>query len=92
MLIARSKTEIESAGDAIRQAGGAAATAVLDVTNVQETSAWIADQQCFDILVNNAGANRPAEFVEDAPRVITTPSFPSMFVRHSLRRRRLSVA
>jgi NAD(P)-dependent dehydrogenase (short-subunit alcohol dehydrogenase family) len=67
VLTARSRAEIEDAAVEIREAGGAASFAVLDVTKIEEVGAWIADQDCFDILVNNAGTNRPASFVETAP-------------------------
>jgi NAD(P)-dependent dehydrogenase (short-subunit alcohol dehydrogenase family) len=64
VLMARSPAEVEGAAAAIRQTGGIASAAVLDVTEIQKTGAWIAAQEPFDILVNNAGTNRPTPFVE----------------------------
>ena len=64
MLAARSADEVARAVTAIREAGGAASAARLDVTDVEGAGDWIAQQAPFDILVNNAGTNRPGPFLE----------------------------
>jgi NAD(P)-dependent dehydrogenase (short-subunit alcohol dehydrogenase family) len=63
-LIARTRSEVEDAAAAIRAAGGKANAAVLDITDVETTADWVADEAPFNILVNNAGTNRPGPFVE----------------------------
>ncbi|MBR0648167.1 SDR family oxidoreductase [Roseomonas terrae] len=63
-LAARTASEIEAAADAIRTAGGAAATMVLDLTDVPAAERAIAAAEPFDVLVNNAGTNRPKTFVD----------------------------
>jgi len=64
VLAARTASEIEAAGAAIRAEGGSAEALVLDVTDLPATRAAIAAQPAFDILVNNAGTNRPRDFLE----------------------------
>jgi NAD(P)-dependent dehydrogenase (short-subunit alcohol dehydrogenase family) len=64
VLSARSGCEVETVAAAIREAGGAASSRVLDVTDIAAVSAFVAATEPFDILVNNAGTNRPAPFVE----------------------------
>jgi NAD(P)-dependent dehydrogenase (short-subunit alcohol dehydrogenase family) len=63
-LIARSLAEITAVADDIREAGGEAATLVLDVTDQSAVRAAIEAAEPFDILVNNAGTNRPRTFLE----------------------------
>ena len=63
-LVARTLTEITAAADEIRDAGGQAATLVLDVTDQAAVRAAIGAADPFDILVNNAGTNRPRTFLE----------------------------
>src|SRR3546814_14412027 len=58
-LAARSGEEIEAAAIAIQKAGGAATTAVLDVTDLAAVHSFFAERPAFHILVNNAGPNRP---------------------------------
>src|SRR3546814_307208 len=58
-LAARSGEEIEAAAIAIQKAGGAATTAVLDVTDLAAVHSFFAERPAFHILVNNAGTNRP---------------------------------
>lgn len=58
-LAARSADEIEAAARAIRDAGGAAEAACLDVADLGTVAAFFAGRAAFDILVNNAGTNRP---------------------------------
>jgi NAD(P)-dependent dehydrogenase (short-subunit alcohol dehydrogenase family) len=58
-LAARSATEIEAAAEAIREAGGQAQGAVLDVSDPATVAAFCEARPAFHILVNNAGTNRP---------------------------------
>jgi NAD(P)-dependent dehydrogenase (short-subunit alcohol dehydrogenase family) len=64
VLLARSNEEVVDGAAAIRDAGGTASAAVLDVTKIATAGEWVAEQDAFDILVNNAGANRPGPFLE----------------------------
>ena len=63
-LIARAPGEIGAAASAIRDAGGAADTWQLDVTDIDALARGIAAAEPFDVLVNNAGTNRPAHVLE----------------------------
>lgn len=63
-MIARTETEVEDAAAALRAKGGKATPAVLDITDVEKTAAWVDAQAPFNVLVNNAGTNRPGPFVE----------------------------
>jgi NAD(P)-dependent dehydrogenase (short-subunit alcohol dehydrogenase family) len=58
-LVARTRATVEAGAAAIREAGGKAQEAVLDVTDLPAVAAFFSDQNAFDILVNNAGTNRP---------------------------------
>lgn len=62
-LCARSAGEIEAGAAAIRDAGGQAEAAVLDVADLAVVAAFFAAQPAFDILVNNAGTNRPKPMI-----------------------------
>ncbi len=73
-LISRTANEIEAAADAIREQGGQASAAVLDVLDLPAMRSFIEAAEPFDILVNNAGTNRPRSFLqvtEDDYDVIT---------------------
>ena len=63
-LAARTASEIAAAAKAIRDAGGAADTLVVDLMDVAAAEAAIAAAAPFDILVNNAGTNRPKPFID----------------------------
>jgi NAD(P)-dependent dehydrogenase (short-subunit alcohol dehydrogenase family) len=63
-LVARTGAEVTGAAREIRDAGGQAATLVLDVTDLAAVRAAIDVANPFDILVNNAGTNRPRGFLE----------------------------
>jgi NAD(P)-dependent dehydrogenase (short-subunit alcohol dehydrogenase family) len=63
-LVARTAAEIAMVADEIRGAGGAAATLVLDVTDLARVRAAVDAVEPFDILVNNAGTNRPRSFLD----------------------------
>lgn len=58
-LAARSADEIDAAAAAIREAGGTAEPARLDVADLAQVAAFFADRPAFHVLVNNAGTNRP---------------------------------
>ena len=59
VLVARTEEEIEAVASAIRDAGGAAVAAVLDVSDLEAVRRFFARETPFDVLVNNAGTNRP---------------------------------
>jgi len=73
-LVARTASEIESAANEIRQAGGKASAAPLDVTDIETVRAFVSKAEPFDILVNNAGSNRPAFMVD-----VTVDDFDAIF-------------
>ncbi|MFB0872880.1 MULTISPECIES: SDR family NAD(P)-dependent oxidoreductase [unclassified Sphingobium] len=58
-LAARSSGDIENAAQAIRESGGCARAATLDVADLDAVACFFAERPAFDILVNNAGTNRP---------------------------------
>ena len=58
-LVARGRDALEAAAAAIRESGGAADAAVLDVTDLAAVEEFAAARSPFHILVNNAGTNRP---------------------------------
>jgi NAD(P)-dependent dehydrogenase (short-subunit alcohol dehydrogenase family) len=59
-LLARTKSELEEAADAIRARGQKAQALALDVTDVEGVRRALAAVPPFQILINNAGMNRPA--------------------------------
>ena len=63
-LVARTQTEIDSAADEIRAAGGRAQAAVCDVTHAAAVTRIFAGIPTLDILINNAGMNIPEPFVD----------------------------
>jgi NAD(P)-dependent dehydrogenase (short-subunit alcohol dehydrogenase family) len=63
-LCARSTGEIEQGAHAIRDAGFAADSLTLDVTDVAVFAKVIAAAEPYSIFVNNAGTNRPNPFTE----------------------------
>ena len=63
-LAARSAGEIEAGAAAIRDAGGKADAAVLDVSDLAAVAAFFVQRPAFEILVNNAGTNRPMPMQE----------------------------
>lgn len=58
-LAARSVDEIEAGAKAIRDAGGLASAARLDVSDLPAVTEFFAERMAFDVLINNAGTNRP---------------------------------
>lgn len=66
-LVARSADEIEAGAAAIRQAGGEAVAATLDVSDLSGVAAFFAQRPAFQILVNNAGTNRPKPLWQVTP-------------------------
>jgi NAD(P)-dependent dehydrogenase (short-subunit alcohol dehydrogenase family) len=65
-LVARSETEVAAGALAIRQRGGSAGHALLDVTDLAEVARFFAERAPFHVLVNNAGLNRPMPMTEVA--------------------------
>lgn len=63
-LASRSSGEIEQAGAALRARGQQAEAWPVDVTDIQDLAAGIAEREPYDIFFNNAGTNRPNPFVE----------------------------
>ena len=63
-LVARSGHEVETAAAAIRDGGGEALAAQLDVTDIAAIVSFVEAHEPFDVLVNNAGTNRPGPFVD----------------------------
>ena len=63
-LCARSASEIERAVSEARDAGFAADSMVMDVTDTKAVRQLIGSIGAFDILVNNAGTNRPMPQIE----------------------------
>jgi NAD(P)-dependent dehydrogenase (short-subunit alcohol dehydrogenase family) len=62
-LCARTAGEIEQGADALRQAGLAADSLAIDVTDVTGFAGAIGAAEPYSIFVNNAGTNRPKPFV-----------------------------
>lgn len=58
-LAARTAAEIEAGAKAIRDAGGSAEAAFLDVSDLGAVETFFAARPAFHVLVNNAGTNRP---------------------------------
>lgn len=63
-LVARTAATLDAGAEAIRTAGGAATTAILDVTDHAGVAAFFAERPAFHNLVNNAGTNRPMAMTE----------------------------
>ena len=90
-LVARTRSEIEAAAQAIRARGGMAQPLALDVTDVGAVRAAIAEAEPFNILVNNAGTNRPAPLldvtVEDFDLIMGLNARAAYFVAQAVARR-----
>ena len=63
-LIARTAAEIGAGAQAVRDAGGRAEAACLDVADIEAVAAFFAERPAFDVLVNNAGTNRPKPMLD----------------------------
>ena len=63
-LAARTASEIEAGAQAIRDGGGCAEAAVLDVSDLGAVAEFFAARPAFHVLVNNAGTNRPKPMQE----------------------------
>lgn len=63
-LAARTPDEVEAGAQAIRDAGGLAEAAMLDVSDLDAVHAFFATRPAFHVLVNNAGTNRPKPMSE----------------------------
>ena len=65
-LVARTAETVESGAVAIRNAGGLAEAAALDVTDLRRLAAFFSERPAFHVLVNNAGTNRPMPMTDVA--------------------------
>ena len=63
-LVARTAETVEAGALTIRNAGGLADAAVLDVTHLPRLAAFFDERPAFHVLVNNAGTNRPMPMTE----------------------------
>lgn len=63
-LVARTSAEVEEVAAALRDRGGNAEAATLDVGDLDAVDAFFAARPAFHILVNNAGTNRPKPMQE----------------------------
>jgi NAD(P)-dependent dehydrogenase (short-subunit alcohol dehydrogenase family) len=63
-LCARTTSEIEQGAGALRDAGYAADSLTLDVTDVSDFADAMAVAEPYSIFVNNAGTNRPNPFTD----------------------------
>ena len=63
-LVARTSSEIEDGAAQIRETGGIADAATLDILDLEAVSRFFRDRAAFHILVNNAGTNRPKPLAE----------------------------
>ncbi|PCH98786.1 MAG: 3-oxoacyl-ACP reductase [Rhodobacteraceae bacterium] len=59
VLAARNFDEVDAGAKAIIAEGGRASALQLDVSDIENVQAKIAEHGPFDILINNAGTNRP---------------------------------
>ncbi|MEL6533504.1 MAG: SDR family oxidoreductase [Pseudomonadota bacterium] len=67
VLAARSEDKLAGAVEQLRAAGHSAEALVLDVTDLAQTAAALAEHGPFDILVNSAGLARHGPATETAP-------------------------
>jgi NAD(P)-dependent dehydrogenase (short-subunit alcohol dehydrogenase family) len=63
-LVSRTYRDVDSAAQALREAGGSADAMQLDVSDLGAVSRQLDAIDGFDILVNNAGTNKPMPFVD----------------------------
>ena len=93
-LAARTAGEIEAGAAAIRDAGGQAEAAVLDVADLDAVAAFFARRPAFGVLVNNAGTNRPKPMqdvtAEDYDAVLDLNVRSAFFVAQGCVRRMLA--
>ena len=66
-LVARQDGPLSEARDAMRQAGMAAETRALDITDIAAVRDFVAGAEPFDILVNSAGLARHAAALDTDP-------------------------
>ena len=60
----KNNKELEEIYNHLKQLGHKSSYKSLDVTNQNDISKLINDENCFDILVNNAGTNIPSSLVD----------------------------
>ena len=68
VLAARRKPELDAAVDAIREMGGSAEAAVLDVADLEAVDTVVSELGPFDILVNSAGIAKHTPTTETRPK------------------------
>ncbi len=73
-LVARTRSDLESAADEIMALGRVAHIIVCDVTNLDSASAALASLPRLDVVINNAGGNIPLPFLE-----VTQRNYESLF-------------
>jgi NAD(P)-dependent dehydrogenase (short-subunit alcohol dehydrogenase family) len=90
-LVARTRSEIEAAAEAILARGDKAAALPLDVTDLDAVRRAIAAAEPFDVLVNNAGTNRPAYLmdvkIEDFDAIFALNVRAAFFMAQAVARR-----
>ena len=64
MMVSRTAKELKEIYNHLKQLGHKSSYKSLDVTNQNDVSKLIDDEDCFDILVNNAGTNIPSSLVD----------------------------
>lgn len=93
-LAARSSAEIQAGAAAIRETGGDADSAQLDVTDLAAVAGFFDGRPGFHILVNNAGTNRPKPMMDvneqDFDAVLDLNLKSSYFVAQSCARRMIA--
>jgi NAD(P)-dependent dehydrogenase (short-subunit alcohol dehydrogenase family) len=93
-LCARTASEIEQGTAALRDAGYAADSLALDVTDVASFAGAIAAAEPYSIFVNNAGTNRPNPFtdipVEDFDYVMGLNVRAAFFAAQAVARRMIA--
>ena len=63
-LMARSRDEIDSGAQQIRERGGSADAVAIDVTDLDAFEDSVQNVAPYDVFFNNAGMNRPQPFLE----------------------------
>lgn len=93
-LCARTASEIDEAGAALREKNFSADSLPLDVTDVSAFRAAIDAREPFHVFVNNAGTNRPNPFtdvpVEDFDAVMNLNVRAAYFAAQSVARRMIA--
>jgi NAD(P)-dependent dehydrogenase (short-subunit alcohol dehydrogenase family) len=93
-LVARTGEEIEASAQSIRESGGIADAAALDVTDLSAVHTFFEQRPAYDILVNNAGTNRPMGIIdvteEDYDAVLGLNLKSAFFVAQAVARKMIA--